>query len=96
MAHPIDAYRAQPPLVREALVALIALVVGITLMPLGVYYTGVETLGSYSEGGLWRFWGDFFKGLARGGLSWWTLALGPYVLLLFVRAARAAFRLTAR
>jgi len=96
MANPIAAYRARPPLVREALIALIALIVGITLLPLAVYYTGVEILGPYSEGGLWRFWGDFFKGLARGGLSWWLIALGPYALLLFARATRTAFRLTAR
>jgi hypothetical protein len=96
MANPIATYRAQSPVVREALIALIALIVGVTLLPVAVYYTGVETLGPYTGGGLWRFWGDFFKGLAQGGLSWWLIALGPYALLLFARGARAAFRLTAR
>ncbi|HNR23163.1 MAG TPA: hypothetical protein PKL49_09075 [Steroidobacteraceae bacterium] len=96
MTSPIAAYRARSPLAREALLALIALIVGVTLLPLAVYYTGVEILGPYSEGGLWRFWGDFFKGLARGGLSWWLIALGPYALLLFARGARGALRWTAR
>jgi hypothetical protein len=31
--------------------------------------------------------GDFFEGLSRGWLSYWIVALGPLVIIVFARAA---------
>ena len=77
---------------RAAPLLLLALLVGLIVLPIAVYYTGHEVLGPYADGGLLRFWGDFFVGLGHGGLPWWFLALGPYVLVMFCRVARFAWR----
>ncbi|MGE0582431.1 MAG: hypothetical protein AB7P31_09935 [Steroidobacteraceae bacterium] len=92
----LDTYRARPPIVREALLLLVALLIGLVMLPVAIYYTGHEVLGPYLRGGLLRFWGDYFAGLAHGGLPWWLLALGPYALVMSCRGARLAWRLSAR
>lgn len=89
-------FRAQSPLMREVVLLAFALLAGITLLPIAVYLTGREVLGAYTNGGLLSFWGDYFAGLAHGGRAWWVLALGPYALIMFTRAARAAWRQTTR
>lgn len=92
MTRLLETYRSKPPMAREALLLLLALLVGLIVLPIAVYYTGHEVLGPYADGGLLRFWGDFFVGLGHGGLPWWFLALGPYVLVMFCRVARFAWR----
>lgn len=89
-------FRSPSLLVREGALLVAALLLGITLIPVAVYFTGHEVLGDYAGGGLFRFWGDFFLALYRGQLPWWLLALGPYALVMFTRATRAAFRRSAR
>lgn len=91
----IASFRSRSPLARESLRLLASLVVGVVLLPIAVYWTGVKILGPYTGGGFWAYWGDFFRGLAHGEWSWWLLAAGPYVLLLFVRAVRSGWHLTA-
>lgn len=92
MPQPLVALRSSSPLTRELLWLLACLIVGVTLLPIAVYYTGVRVLGPYTGGGLWSFWGDFFRGLGHGGGPWWLIVAGPYALLLFVRAVRAGWR----
>jgi hypothetical protein len=92
----LDRYRSQPPLIREAWLFLALLLVGLCMVPVAVYYTGHEMLGPYAEGGLLQFWRDYFTGLARGGLPWWLLALGPYAFVMSCRGARIAWRRSAR
>ncbi|MBV6423529.1 MAG: hypothetical protein NAOJABEB_01325 [Steroidobacteraceae bacterium] len=96
MPSPLARFRAHSPLVREAVLVAVALLAGITLLPLAVYLTGRDVLGAYTNGGFLRFWGDFFVGLAHGGRAWWVLALGPYALIMLARGARAAWRQGAR
>jgi hypothetical protein len=58
-----------------------AAVFGTIVLPALVYFTGLETLGSYSGGGLGAFYRDFLADLAR--LRWhaWALAVGPLALV---------------
>ena len=92
----LEAYRSRPLLAREALLLLGAILIGLIVLPIAVYCTGHEVLGPYARGGLLHFWGDFFLGLAHGELPWWLLALGPYALVMFCRAAALAWRRTTR
>lgn len=92
MRHLLDRFRNASPIAREGIVFSLALFAGITLLPLAVWLVGARLLGPYTNGGYLRFWGDFFVGLASGGLAWWLLALGPYLLLLFFRLIRRAVR----
>lgn len=91
----IEQYRARSPLAREAVLAGVAIFIGVSVLPLAVYFTGMKVLGPYAGGGLFRFWGDFFVGLAHGGVPWWLLALGPYALVLAGRGFRLAWRRSA-
>lgn len=92
----LETWRAQSRLAREGWLLLTMLGLGLLALPPAVYFTGLEVLGPYQNGGLFRFWGDFFLGLTRGDLPWWLLALGPYAFVLFIRAARLGWRLSAR
>ncbi|MCW5570984.1 MAG: hypothetical protein KIT78_07790 [Steroidobacteraceae bacterium] len=89
-------YRSQSTLARESWLLLVLLSVGVIVLPVAVYVSGHELLGPYARGGFFRFWGDFFLGLARGGLPWWLLAIGPYALVMSCRVARFAWRRSAR
>ena len=64
---------------------LVALVFGAVALPFLVYYTGVATLGPYSQGGPLAFYGDFLASLARLQWSAWTLLLGPVACVLLWR-----------
>ncbi|MBV6417264.1 MAG: hypothetical protein CMLOHMNK_01910 [Steroidobacteraceae bacterium] len=92
----LAAFRSPSLPVRECALLAAALLVGITIVPIAVYFSGHEVFGAYTGGGLFRFWGDFFVALFRGNLPWWILALGPYALLMFIRATRVAWRQSAR
>lgn len=75
------------PARREASLALGALLVGLLLMPVLVWFVGRMTLGDYTHGGLGALWADYFRGLARGDLAFWIMLLGPYGFLLLGRLA---------
>jgi len=75
---------------RELLILGSALAVGLILMPFLIWLVGNRVLGPYTHGaepgtGPMRLVGDFFAGLAHGSLIFWCVALGPYLLLWFVR-----------
>jgi hypothetical protein len=75
---------------RELLIFGIALACGLILMPFLIWFVGNRVLGPYTHGpgpatGPLRLLGDFFVGLAHGSVIFWCVALGPYVLLWFVR-----------
>jgi len=79
----------------EVIFASIWLLVGLIAMPALIFAVGGSLLGSYGDnGGLGRFYGDFFGDLAEPSVRAWALALGPLVLitilrLIFVGAGRA-------
>ena len=62
-----------------------ALLFAAAVLPFLVYYTGVQTLGAYSQGGPLQFFGDFYVSLAHRRGAAWTLLLGPAVLVVFWR-----------
>jgi hypothetical protein len=70
---------------RDSTWLIVALVFGAVALPLLVYYTGVLTLGPYSQGGPASFYADFLAGLARLRWSAWALLLGPAALVLLWR-----------
>jgi uncharacterized membrane protein len=79
----------------EVIFASIWLLVGLIAMPALIFAVGGSLLGPYGDnGGLGRFYGDFFGDLAEPSVRAWALALGPLLLitilrLIFVGAGRA-------
>jgi hypothetical protein len=80
----------------ELIFAGIWLAVGLILLPALIFAVGGSLLGPYGDnGGLGRFYGDFFGDLAEPSVRAWAIALGPLVLisilrLIFVGAGREA------
>jgi len=72
---------------RELLLAGLALLAGLLLMPVLVWLVGRMTLGDYTHGGLFAFFADYLRGLGRGDLAFWVMLLGPYGFLLLGRVA---------
>ena len=65
--------------------AAIALVVGIALMPLLIFFTGATLLGRYEGASLPGLYASIFGGLKAGSASAWVVFLGPYGLYLTFR-----------
>jgi hypothetical protein len=94
-----DAGGGLPPwLRRELIIYAVALVCGLVLMPLLIWFAGNHVLGPYTHdqnahAGPLALLGDFCVGLLHGSAVFWAVALGPAVLLvllrLFVRLLRA-------
>ena len=86
-----------PPttLIKELVLAVLLIGVGLLLLPLAVYWVGQQIVGDYeSEAGLWGLltgiWSDFFS-LQLGA---WLLVLSPYLTIQLVRLALMARRLS--
>jgi hypothetical protein len=84
---------------RELLFLGIALACGFVLIPLAIWLVGNRILGPYTHGlepagGPMRLLGDFFEGLTHGSVIFWCVALGPYVLLWFIRLFWGVIRYT--
>ena len=75
-------------LAREASLAGICLLIGVLVMPCLIFALGRMSLGAYEHGGVFALWRDFLAGLGAGSEAFWFVALGPYLLLWLVRAAR--------
>ena len=70
----------------EVIFASIWLLVGLIAMPALIFAVGGSLLGSYGDnGGLGRFYGDFFGDLAEPSVRAWAIALGPLVLISILR-----------
>jgi hypothetical protein len=80
----------------ELMFASVWLAVGLFVVPATIFAVGGALLGAYGDnGGLGRFYGDFFRDLAEPSVRAWAIVLGPLVLisllrLVFVGAARNA------
>lgn len=80
-------FRRHPRLKRELIIAAAALAVGALVMPFLIYAAGSLTLGAYADGGgPGALLSDFYSGLLRGSPVMWSVVLGPYLFLSFVRA----------
>jgi hypothetical protein len=86
-----DTYGALPPRVRRELIIYgVALLCGLLVMPLLIWFAGNRVLGPYTHGqnlhaGPFALLGDFLLGLLHGSAVFWAVALGPAVLLLLLR-----------
>lgn len=75
-----------------------ALALGLFVVPLLIWLAGHRTLGPYTHGdnhqglGPLTLYADYFSGLAHGWLGYWTVALGPVVMLLAARLWLALLR----
>lgn len=85
-------YQSGGRLRREAVVAGLALLVGLLIMPLLIWVAGRLSLGSYANGSVFALLKDFAGGLAAGELAYWIVLFGPYALLLIIRTSRALAR----
>ena len=92
-----DSYQALPRGRREAFILGAALLFGLLLMPLLIWVAGNRVLGSYTHGqnthaGPFALLEDYFIGLAHGSAVFWSVALGPAVLMVLVRLFARAIR----
>ncbi|HEY2401038.1 MAG TPA: hypothetical protein VGI23_11830, partial [Steroidobacteraceae bacterium] len=69
-----------------------AVILGLVVVPVLIWVVGNRILGPYTHGnnlhaGPMALLGDFYEGLSKGWLSYWIVAVGPLVIIVFVRAA---------
>lgn len=91
----LERWRSRPAALRELLLLVFCLLIGLALMPVLIWFAGRFTLGSYANGGLFKLWLDFLRGLAQREPPFWAVLVGPYVGSLLWRAGRLAWRRTA-
>jgi hypothetical protein len=92
VAGPESFLHRHPRLRRELYILGFALATGLIVMPICIYVTGVLTLGPYTSGGWMSLFADFYKGLFRLWWPVWAVALGPYVLVVFLRCTHYVYR----
>jgi hypothetical protein len=96
-------YRALPPVRRELATLGLMLIVALTVLPLAIWTAGQLFLGDYLRappdptgatrtGGPLALLADFVSGIVAGSPGHWLVLLGPWLLLLAFRAARAISR----
>jgi hypothetical protein len=83
-------YRRTSGATHELLALALSLGLGVVVLPPAVWIVGSWKLGPYANGGLLALWRDFFVALFHGSVPYWLVALGPYVGLWLLRAARFA------
>ena len=70
----------------EVIFTSIWLAVGLFALPATIFIVGGALLGPYGDnGGLGRFYGDFFGDLAEPSVRAWAIALGPLTLISLLR-----------
>src|SRR3981081_3519337 len=97
LAHLRDTSGALPRPRRELVIFGLALLCGLIVMPVLIWFAGSRVLGPYTHGqnshaGPFALVADFFSGLAHGSVVFWAVALGPAVLLLLIRLFVALVR----
>jgi hypothetical protein len=81
---------------RELTILVVLLAFGLFLVPLLIWVVGRGALGPFEDGGPFALLADFFNGLRTGSFVYWSVALGPYLMVMVLRGlwhfARAADR----
>jgi hypothetical protein len=77
---------------REFLWLLIALAVGMLLLPPLIGLVGSRVFGPYAAGSSRDLVDHFFRGLGQGQEAFWIIALGPYLAILTLRLTLAGLR----
>lgn len=81
---------------REFLWILIALPVGVILLPPLIWLVGSRVFGPYAAGSTRDLVDHFFRGLGQGQKAFWIVALGPYLAILTLRLTVAAIQAVRR
>ena len=81
---------------RELALAALALLIGVALMPILIFYSGASLLGRYEGASVGRLYGSIFTGLGHGSIASWVVPLAPYGLYLLFKALRAWWRASAK
>lgn len=72
----------------ELLLALGWLAFGAVALPILIYLSGVTLLGRYDGANLGRTYGTVLLGLGTPSPASWTVVVGPYLMILLLRALR--------
>jgi hypothetical protein len=96
MALNIAQLAEERPWAAELLMAVFGLLLGIALMPVLIFYTGVAALGRFDGASLGRLYSNLIEGLREASVASWVVFLGPYCLYLLFRALRAWWHASAR
>jgi hypothetical protein len=81
--------------VKQLSIAGLGLGFGLGLLPILIYFAGVNLLGRYEGASLVRTYQSIYAGLAAGSIAAWIVVLGPYLLFLLGRALLAWWRAAA-
>ncbi len=84
------------PWAAELIVAGVAVLFGLTLMPVLIFYAGVGALGRFDGASLGHLYSSLFEGLREASIASWVVFLGPYGLYLLFKALRSWWRASAR
>jgi len=76
----------------ELAIAAAGLVVGVAIMPILIFYTGVFALGRYEGASLGHLYQSLFSGFREASIASWVVLLGPYGLYLLFKGLRAWWR----
>jgi hypothetical protein len=96
-------YRSLPPVRRELATLSLMVLIALTVLPLAIWVAGKLFLGDYLRtppdpsgatptGGPLALLIDYVGAVLAGSPAHWLVLLGPYLLLLAFRAARAIAR----
>lgn len=85
-------YRRSRGWVRELVTIALCLLIGLLVVPTGVYVVGRQILGPYANGGLPNLIADIARELVRGSLPFWLLVGGPYIAVWLLRLIRWGWR----
>lgn len=96
MASTLRRLTDERPWAAELLIAAVGLLLGLTLLPVLIFYAGVGSLGRYDGASLGRLYSSLFEGLREASIASWVVFLGPYGLYLLFRVLRAWWRASAR
>ena len=81
---------------REFLWILIALALGVILLPPLIWLVGSRVFGPYAAGNTRDLVDHFFRGLGQGQKAFWIVALGPYLVIVALRLTRVAMQAARR
>jgi hypothetical protein len=91
-----DRYSALPRVPRELVTLGMMLLLALTLLPIAIWCAGRIFLGDYlrdpsgsQTGGPFALLADYVGGILAGSPGHWLVLLGPYLLLMAFRGARA-------
>jgi len=88
----LERFGLTSPWSMEMGVAACGLLIGVGLMPILIFYTGVFALGRYEGASLGQLYQSLLLGLREASIASWVVFLGPYGLYLLFKGLRAWWR----